>query len=387
MLVGDATSTINQHEELYLSKQPESVQFRWKCHRLFLSSFTAVSRSIHQAGNNDQSNMVGSMVSLFDSQLADFGGYARNDLGTYISLRFMATVLILLVDRLIVLISRIHVMAFYFFEPRPTINMEGLVRAWSVALAFVNTIMELDRKMNYVSYWPALTERTCTLTAIVILRIVRSSIAHHFDVSAGEQAFFNIVGAMKRASLQPGDLRTRACAILSKLWANHDVFRYADGRTDSLRTRIRSRLSMSLVFDCFLWYKDTALDKFERLPSTQDTASDADAAAAAPSSSQPAVSSAAAAAPPAPPSAGDPSTSPSAAADDDDIAMTAIPLPMALQDSGLVLEDEAARPPSLLGTDPWMVPDYDWAASFVLGADDALPQLPQVPWLSGQMRF
>jgi len=307
----------------------------------------------------------------------------------------MATVLTVLVDRLIVLISRIHVMAFYFFEPRPTINMEGLVRAWSVALAFVNTIMELDRKMNYVSYWPALTERTCTLTAIVILRIVRSNIAHHFDVEAGERAFFNIVGAMKRAALQPGDLRTRACAILSKLWANHDVFRYADGRTDSLRTRIRSRLSMSVVFDCFLWYKDTALDKFERVPSTQDTASDGDAGGSgAPSSSQPALSAAAAAAPAAAAPAGGPSTSPSAGGnddddDDDDIVMAAVPLPMALPDSGLELDHGAAErrpPPPLLGADPWMVPDYDWAASFALGADD-LPQLPQVPWLSRNMRF
>jgi len=82
MLVGDSSSTIGLHEEPYLLKQPESIQFRWRCHRIFLSSFTAITRCFPQAGSNDQVNMIGSMVSLFDSQLADLGQSARNDLGT-----------------------------------------------------------------------------------------------------------------------------------------------------------------------------------------------------------------------------------------------------------------------------------------------------------------
>jgi len=276
-------------------------------------------------------------------------------------------------------------MAFYFFEPRPTINMEGLVRTWGVALGLVDTLMELDRRINYISYWPAMSERTATLTAIIILRIVRSSIAHHFDVERGERAFFSIVGAFKKASLQPGDLRTRACAILSQLWADQDVFRYPDGHIDSLRTRIRSRLSMSLVFDCFLWYKDSALDKFERPPSTQESAvgSEAGGLPAAPraplalshpqiqAAGQPLASSAAAA----------PSTSPHAVGDvAADAVLPAVPLSMALQDERVAL-DSAVPQPAHLGGDLWMVPDYDWAASFQLSADS----LPQVPWMSGQI--
>src|SRR5215469_6832581 len=153
-------------------------------------------------------------------------------------------------------------MAFYFFEPTPSLNMEGLVRLWGVALQLIDIIMELDRKMSLISYWPSLIERTMALTAITILRLSRSSMAPHLDLEAGEKAYFSAIKAFEKASLQPDDLRSRAVKILSQLWTNQDVFKYPDGHIDSLRTRIRSRLSMSIVFDCFLWFKDTALDHF-----------------------------------------------------------------------------------------------------------------------------
>src|SRR5579871_4253118 len=151
-------------------------------------------------------------------------------------------------------------MAFYFFEPTPSLNMEGLVRLWGVALQLIDIVMELDRKMNLISYWPSLVERTTALTAITILRLSRSSMSPYLDLEAGEKAYFSAIKAFEKASLQPDDLRSRAVKILSQLWTNQDVFKYPDGHIDSLRTRIRSRLSMSIVFDCFLWYKDTTLD-------------------------------------------------------------------------------------------------------------------------------
>jgi hypothetical protein len=49
---------------------------------MFLSSFKAIVRAIPQAGAADQRNVLGSMVSLFDSQLVDFGQHARTELGT-----------------------------------------------------------------------------------------------------------------------------------------------------------------------------------------------------------------------------------------------------------------------------------------------------------------
>lgn len=257
-------------------------------------------------------------------------------------------------------------MAFYFFEPTPSLNMEGLVRLWGVALSLIDTILELDRKMSLVSYWPAFVERSATLTAITILRLSRSTIAPHLDLEAGEQAFFNAVKCFKKASLHPGDLRSRAVEILSKLWANQDVFKYPDGHIDSLRTRIRSRLSMSILFDCFLWYKNTSLDRFnpfqhEKYSQTNDP--------------DPAVpSNSVLAGPmhvPADPSV-DVTTSTSNDSDEVMASMPITSMPMGIADD---MNVDMARQFSDISAG-WMVPDYDWAANFQFSADT----LPTVPW-------
>src|SRR5215469_7226692 len=231
-------------------------------------------------------------------------------------------------------------MAFYFFEPTPSLNMEGLVRLWGVALQLIDIIMELDRKMSLISYWPSLIERTMALTAITILRLSRSSMAPHLDLEAGEKAYFSAIKAFEKASLQPDDLRSRAVTILSQLWTNQDVFKYPDGHVDSLRTRLRSRLSMSIVFDCFLWYKDTALDHFNPFQH-EENAEDSQEAASEVTMAEPS-----------------PNVAPSSSADQD-VIMASIPLTsMPAGAAGDSMLDVHAINDLTAG---WMVPDYDWA--------------------------
>jgi transcriptional regulatory protein LEU3 len=267
-------------------------------------------------------------------------------------------------------------MAFYFFDPSPIQSIEGLVRLWGVALAFVNGALDLDRKFDFVSHWPPLLERTITLTAIIILRLSRSKLSAHLDLEAGEKAYFNVVDCMKKASLQPGDLRTRAVSILSRLWTYQDVFKYPDGTVDSLRTRIRSRLSMSILFDCFLWFKDITLDRpvssqpedngetpesgsLQRpdAPPAPQPSQAANGASSGPSISQPAA-----------PSTGD-----------EDVVMASVPIssnPMAFADNLNFATMQGFNEFQPYAPAAWMVPDYDWAANFEFSAET----LPNVPW-------
>ena len=256
-------------------------------------------------------------------------------------------------------------MAFYFFEPTPSMNMEGLVRLWGVALQLIDIIMELDRKMSLISYWPSLIERAMALTSITILRLSRSSMAPHLDLEAGEKAYFSAIKAFEKASLQPDDLRSRAVKILSQLWTNQDVFKYPDGHIDSLRTRIRSRLSMSIVFDCFLWFKDTALDHFNPFQheknaegsTAEEENNGPDSTMAGPSFNV---------------------TTPSST--DQDVIMASIPLTtMSTGAVGDSMPDIHAINDLTAG---WMVPDYDWAANFPVSTEplSSLPSLPSLPW-------
>jgi len=81
LLLADSLTCTGLQEDLLWSRQPDHIQFRLTGHRLFLSGFTAIVRAIPQAGCTDQSNVLGSMVSLFDSQIVEFSRRCRNDLG------------------------------------------------------------------------------------------------------------------------------------------------------------------------------------------------------------------------------------------------------------------------------------------------------------------
>jgi hypothetical protein len=92
-----------------------------------------------------------------------------------------------------------------------------------------------------------------TLAGFIILKLVRSPYAQHFDLAAGEQAYFQAVNVCKAMSIQHNDLCARAAAIMTSLWGSQRVFKRKDGRVESLGLRLRTRLSMSVSFDMF-WY-------------------------------------------------------------------------------------------------------------------------------------
>jgi hypothetical protein len=122
---------------------------------------------------------------------------------------------------------------------------------------------------------------------------------------------------------------------------------------------------MSIVFDCFLWYKDTSLDKFNPFQH-EKYSQESEPEPAVPPNSVLAGSMQV----PADPSAATTSSS----SNDEDTVMAAMPMtsmPMGIVDDMNVdmhqFNDLSAG---------WMVPDYDWAANFQFSADT----LPTVPW-------
>ena len=89
------------------------------------------------------------------------------------------------------------------------------------------------------------------------------------DVDAGQKAYFAAILFFRKSSLESDDLCARAAGILTQLWTSNNVFKCSNGRIESLGTRIRSRLSMSIVFDCFWWWKEEFLGQAS--PYTDDS--------------------------------------------------------------------------------------------------------------------
>ena len=120
-------------------------------------------------------------------------------------------------------------------------------------------------------------ERTLLMAGFCILKLCRSPLAQHLDLPAGEQAIYSAAQFSKSTSLQKGDLGERCAAILMNLWGSTKIFRRKDGSIESLGIRLRTRLSMSVSFDMFWYWREefghmaNPYDGEEAIPSNAQT--------------------------------------------------------------------------------------------------------------------
>ncbi|KAF2014952.1 hypothetical protein BU24DRAFT_225515 [Aaosphaeria arxii CBS 175.79] len=225
-----------EREDL-LAYLPGELLFHHKVHSILLRAMSAMVRTDLQSPACD-AGVLRSLISIFDSQLLSLAPSSPSELDTF-NLNCV----------------RIHVLAFHFFanpiDPGP--DVEALVRLYSLCILTVRTATSLAQNSNLLTICPSFIDRTLTLTGFAILKLVKSPIAQHLDLAAGEQAFFMAVQFSKNMSLQNGDLGERCAAISANLWHSTKTFRRKDGRLESLGLRLRTRLSMSVSFDMF-WY-------------------------------------------------------------------------------------------------------------------------------------
>ncbi|KAJ4404648.1 hypothetical protein N0V91_005798 [Didymella pomorum] len=214
---------------------PNDLQFLHKVYITLLRAIVAMGKTNLQSIKCDV-RVLRSVISIFDSQLLSLAPSAPSEL-----------------DTLQLNCARIHVMAFHFFAHPMNPDADGFSRFYSLCISTINTATAMAQTVNFASVSQSFVDRTICLAGFSILRLVRSPLAQHLDLAAGEQAFFQAVQFLKSVSLQPGDIGMRTALIMHDLWNSNKVFRRKDGRIESLGLRLRTRLSMSVSYDMF-WY-------------------------------------------------------------------------------------------------------------------------------------
>ena len=151
--------------------------------------------------------------------------------------------------------GRLYVNSFLFFTANETqaLDHDGLVELYAIAY---KVIMGTKSSYHGKSSCPDYGYRTMLLAAFIILKLSRSSLADRVDLRAGEKAYFATILALRESSLENDDLCARGAMVLAQLWTSTRVFRRPDGVVDGLTLRVRSRLSMGIVFDCFWWWRE-----------------------------------------------------------------------------------------------------------------------------------
>jgi transcriptional regulatory protein LEU3 len=144
-------------------------------------------------------------------------------------------------------------MAFHFFAHGANLDEDGMSRFFSLCVSTIQMATAMAQQSFFASVSQSFVDRTITLAGFSILKLCRSPLAQHLDLASGEQAFFQAVQFTKNVSMQAGDIGMRTAHIMNDLWNSSRVFRRKDGRVDSLTLRLRTRLSMSISYDMF-WY-------------------------------------------------------------------------------------------------------------------------------------
>lgn len=220
-----------------LKHMPDELQFLHKMHLILSRGMTAMVRSDIMSPACD-GVALRSLISIFDTQLVNLAPSAPSELNSF-QLNCV----------------RIHILAFHFFAnpTGPSPDLESLTRLYSLSISTIQTASVLAQTTNLLNVCPSIIDRTLALIGFVILKLSRSPVAQHLDVSAGEQAYFVAAQLTKNISIQANDLGDRTSAIMNNLWRSQRIFRRKDGSIESLGLRLRTRLSMSVSFDMF-WY-------------------------------------------------------------------------------------------------------------------------------------
>ena len=144
-------------------------------------------------------------------------------------------------------------MAFHFFAHGANPDEDGMSRFFSLCVSTIQLATAMAQQSFFASVSQSFVDRSITLAGFSILKRCRSPLAQHLDLASGEQAFFQAVQFTKNVSMQAGDIGMRTAHIMNDLWNSTRVFRRKDGRLESLSLRLRTRLSMSVSYDMF-WY-------------------------------------------------------------------------------------------------------------------------------------
>ena len=126
---------------------------------------------------------------------------------------------------------------------------------YNLACHAIETAQGIDSDGSLSNYSPTFVSRYLHLCAFAILKIMRSHLSDSINAGRGRRAYFYVISFHRHQSIQNDDVESRATGILTQLWTSKEIFKRPDGSYDSLSLRCGSRLAMSVVFDCYWWWR------------------------------------------------------------------------------------------------------------------------------------
>lgn len=137
---------------------------------------------------------------------------------------------------------RLLIRAFHFFSAPNSQRNSGILQAYFIACEVIKIASQLDHSSDFGLYCTSMQYRVLALSAVIILRVLRSSLGAQVDADAGESIVFEAIRLARRRSIRNDDLEARNALRLTQLWSSDRAFLYRDGTRDGLRLLLHARL-------------------------------------------------------------------------------------------------------------------------------------------------
>ncbi|KAJ5888358.1 hypothetical protein N7495_008399 [Penicillium taxi] len=181
----------------------------------------------------------------------------------------------------------LHLSAF-FDNPSTKDYRERLLALYLATTSFLEAAMNLETEVGpVISYTPYYIYQMMVAAGCALLKLGKSFFAAHIDLEYARHLFNRTIWAIRGVSVSSNDLPERLAEVLAQMWrlggapqqplaTNADV-------DDSLRLKVRCRMSMSLLFDSvWRWREDARtkgrnIESYLKNPTNPDSAADSSA--------------------------------------------------------------------------------------------------------------
>ncbi|KAL9053673.1 MAG: hypothetical protein Q9162_004624 [Coniocarpon cinnabarinum] len=197
----------------------------------------SVQRSGLRTLSVDQERALDILIRIFFEQLDDIAHDASSDS-----------------DRLLHAIAQLQVKCFVFFKIHSPIDEQSLVSLHTISCHIIRSARALDESQDFLSKAPTHFRFGLLLAAYVLLRLLKSPYAAYLDDEV-KNCFLSTIEMAKRLSAFSGDPPHKHATALTQLLGSQKAFRKSDG-SDFTVLRLRTRLTMSIVFAVLMDYQD-----------------------------------------------------------------------------------------------------------------------------------
>lgn len=247
------TNEDTERQQMMTYMLGEQLNLRYRLHLVQTDAVAAIRRVIDLESASCGPELI-SLINIFDKQLSNITTEGADTIGELNDPCYHATRLMNpgIISRDC---ARLMVLCFHFFVQAEQIDRQGFLQIFSTAQQIILRLSEVDATHGFVEYMPIYFARLVVVAAYCILRISKSGLKAELKLDDAGGVFFKAIEISRRRSVQHGDLDALNSIMLTKLWSSEEIFVQADGTRKSLQLDLRGRLSMSVVFDCFWWWR------------------------------------------------------------------------------------------------------------------------------------